>query len=226
MKIPLFIEVFGETAVGKSHFAASMPRPLIIDTTPKAESYVPARKVLGGEINGRWFHCRSLKQVRITLEQNLRRDDVATVVFDTSTDLVQLAKEEWLKEKGRERPLPFEYAEIYSKVDELINKVFEAKKNLVFTAIMKDEYIETVEGTKKTGRRVRSGYVKSPFMVDILIKISLVQKGDKIERIYKVLKNRFRDMTGDEWISQLDVSEGLWKGIVKLTGYSEEELVT
>ncbi|MEM2266406.1 MAG: AAA family ATPase [Candidatus Hadarchaeales archaeon] len=220
MKIPLFVEVIGEPAVGKTHFAAGFPRVFFIDTTPKAESLVVVRKVIGEEFEKRWVNCPSFEAVRKAVGEAVKREDVATVVVDTSSKLQEMAKAEWLRErKGRERPLPFEYVEIREKIDRLIEAVVSSGRNLVFTSVLKDEYDPS---GKKTGRRIRDGYVKTPYMVDLMLKIVLEDKGNEVVRRCLVLKNRFRDRAGKEWIGEIEPS---WSGVVKATGLGAEEVV-
>ena len=220
MKIPLFVEIFGEPATGKTHFSLLFPSPVILDTTPKGEALVIVRKLYPNEVDKRWIPVRSFKDIRLAVEKYCNEPWVKTIVVDTSANLQDLAILEWLSErKGRERPLPFEYKEIRDKIDRVIEYVMQHERNLVFTSQMKDEY--TADG-KKTGRRVRDGYVKTPFMADIVLRMVLLE-GNPVQRKVVVVKNRFRDMANpQEWISEI---RPCWEDIIKLTGLPEEVLV-
>jgi len=213
MKKPLFVEIIGETTTGKTTLASKFPRPLFIDTTPSRESFPIFESVVGKEeALKRYRHVESLEEIRKAIQT---ATDTATVVIDTSTDLQKLALKEWLKENpDRKRPLPVEYGEIRRKIDDLIYDVIGKRMlNLVFTSQMTDEY--DAEG-KKTGRRIRDGYVKAPDMAGIRLLLKFEQdKNGALKRVCKVIKNRYRDITNpNEYIEYLD--DLSWAGIKKL----------
>jgi len=218
MKKPIFCEIIGETTTGKTTLASKFPRPRLIDTTRARESFQIFESIVGKEeALKRYRHVESLEEIRKAIQN---ATDTATVVIDTSTDLQKLAVKEWLKENpDRKRPLPIEYGEIRRKIDDLIYETIGKRMlNLVFTSQMTYEYDS--EG-KKTGRRVRDGYVKAPDMcgIRLLLKLEPVknEKGDEIgiKRTCKVIKNRYRDATNPkEYIEYLD--DLSWSGIKKL----------
>lgn len=230
VKIPLLVEIIGEAGVGKTHLGCLFPNPIILDTTPKGEALPVVRKLHPKDWKKRWVPIRTLTDLKQTIEMIISKKEFKTVVVDTSANLQDLSKKEWLKRhSGREKPLPFEYVEIREPIDELVSRITkDAMINLVMTSQMKDEY--GPDG-KKTGRRIRDGYVKLPFMADIRLYIELKQipyvEGGmtkyKYERIVHVIKNRFRDPANpNEWISRIKPT---WEDIVKLTGLEEEDLV-
>lgn len=221
-KIPLMIEIIGEAGVGKTHMALQFPRPIVFDTTPKGEALPVVIKLFGAEkAREIWQPVYTLNELKQKVGLALSSGKYATIIIDTSANLQDMSKKDWLKQKGREKPLPFEYVEIREPIDELIETITKKYgKNLVFTSQMKDEY--GPDG-KKTGRRIRDGYVKLPFMCDIRLYIELRKNNDKYERIVHVVKNRFRDKASDEWIPTISPT---WEDIVKLTGLPEEVLVT
>ena len=237
MKIPLFVEIFGEPEVGKTYLSAHFPKVLYLDTTAKREAYPVVRSVIGDEIDKRYIWVTSFSDVRNAVVR-LKGDTEGfykTVVVDTSADLQKLAVQEWLKEhKGRERPLPFEYGEIRAKIDEFISSVVRMERNLVFTSQMKDEYSTGTDPmgrvvSVKTGRRVRDGYEKTRFLADLRIYLSLREdEGGKFVRKSIVVKNRFRNRSdSNSFIFELPSYD--WEGIKKLviceTGLKEDEIV-
>lgn len=235
IKVPLFVEVIGEAAAGKTHLSCIFSKPAVLDTTPKKESYVILRK-LYPDWKRRHHPIRSLEDVRTALKFiKTAPNDFKTVVVDTSADLRDLASKEYLDEKrkaGKEREsvMPREYKWVNEKVDAIIDEVqSELKLNLVFISQMKDEWV----GDKSTGRRIRRGYPSANFQADIRLFLQIENKVDektmkvipnRYKRTCRVIKNRFRDQTNEEeWIPVL--KELNWKGIVELSKLEESEVV-
>lgn len=235
MKIPLFVEIFGEPEVGKTYLSAHFPKVLYLDTTAKREAYPVVRSVVGDEIDKRYVWVTDFNDIRLSLNRVKGNPDFfKTVVVDTSTDLQKLAIKEWLREhKGRERPLPFEYGEIRAKIDEFISEVMRLECNLVFTAQMKKEYQMGTDAMGRptaipTGKRIRDGYEKTPFMADLRIYLALKEEGGKYVRKSIIVKNRYRDRTdSNSYIFELPSYD--WEGIKKLVvwekGLKEDEIV-
>jgi len=235
-KVPLFVEIIGEPSVGKTHLSCLFPKPALLDTTPKGEGYYIIRKLYPEEWKQRYFRVRCFKDVMIALEYvRKRRDFFKTVVVDTGADLRSLAIDACLEELRKEKPerqrlMPEEYSCVNKKVNGFIDEVTDPERlcmNLVFTAQMKDEWVDR----RPTGRRVRDGYPKANFQADIRLYLELKRKVDEktmkylegYERVCRVIKCRFRDMTSEEWIAEL--KELNWEGIKKLTKLKEEEIV-
>lgn len=236
-KVPLFVEVIGEPAVGKTHFSCLFPSPALLDTTPKGEGYFVLRK-LHKDWKRRYFRVRSFEDIRKALKYiKVNKDAFRTVVVDTAADLRGLAIKECLEELRKEKPerqrlMPEEYSCVNEKVNGFIDDVTDPEgelcMNLVFTAQMKDEWIDR----KNTGRRIRDGHPKANFQCDLRFFLQLKRKidektmqyKDEYERHCRVVKNRFRDMTdAEDWVKELeDLS---WKGVKALTKLGEGEFV-
>jgi len=236
--IPLFLEIIGEPAVGKTHLASLFPKPALLDTTTKGESYSVFSK-LHSDWKRRYFRIRCLEDVRITLKYvKQNKEDFKTVVFDTSADLREMGSKEYLNEqrkagKEREAIIPVEYRWVNEKINGFIDEVTDVEKglgmNLVFTSQMRDEWREG----KSTGRRIRKGYPDANFQSDIRLFLQLTQKVDEktmqlipneFERKCQVIKCRFRDQANKEdWVAEL--KELNWKGIVELAKLKEGQIV-
>ena len=227
MKIPLLIEVIGETGVGKTHFCLTFPDVYLIDTSPKMEAYAVALKL--NKLD-RYCTVGAYTDITTKIDELIKRNDVKTVAIDTGANLQGLAALhylELLEEKGkkREKIIQVEYGRVRDLVDqEIIRKVILNDKNLVITSRLKDEYIDG----QKTGRRERDGYPRLPDQADIRLYIELVE--DKtfgtFSRVIHVIKNRFIDRTSKDWIPKLsrNDAEGV-KELVLKSGISEEYLV-
>jgi hypothetical protein len=123
MKQPILVEVYGEPECGKTHFCFSGAElgynPFLIDTTPKAEGQAIAIKFFGDKYNEHYARARTLSDVRKYVDFALN-NGYNIISIDTSANLQDMAIEEWKKEKGRDRPLPFEYGDIRDKVDNAV----------------------------------------------------------------------------------------------------------
>jgi hypothetical protein len=225
----VLVEIIGEPESGKSHLSLLFPRPFLLDTTVKQEA-LPIIRKLHTDWEKRYKPVRSWEDLEKEVESAVAREDVATIVFDTSMDLQDLAAIHWLKEKKKESVFPItQYKHVRDKIDVIINQVQKAEKNMVVTAGMKDEYIQD----KKTGKRIRDGYARMPQQADIRLYLRIAEKTKVSEsgiavteyvRECVVVKNRFRDKAGKDWIPNLNPVD--WKTLMQATGLSEEEWVT
>jgi len=226
VKIPIMVEIIGEPGTGKTHLSLTFPNPLLIDTTPKMESLVVAKKLYPEDWQKRYRHVNTMQQLRAAVEYGIR-EGFKTVIFDTSPDLQRLAVNEWLQETGKEKPYPIVvFGQIRDKVDKVIYRVVSAERNVVFTSQLKDEYV----GGEKTGRRERDGYKRLDFMCDIrlYLKIVEVKEGSKkkYKRVAKVIKNRFLDVLSPDYVWEIvNPSFEDIKKLVLLGGLSEDDLV-
>jgi hypothetical protein len=245
-KVPLFVEIIGEPAVGKTHLSCLFPKPAVIDTTASKESYIILRKLFPAEWKKRFFPVWNLENIRKALEEIIKNKEMyRTVVIDTSADLRDFAADEYLAElnkqgKNREAVMPKEYKWVNQKIDRIIDKAKVIPKpdtkdmekylqlNLVFVSQMKDEW----SGEKPTGKRIRKGYPNANFQSDIrlflqmesVVDLTTMRTTGKFKRKCLIVKNRFKDQASEAWVSELDPIN--WSGIItKLTDLKEGEIV-
>ena len=228
MKVPLFIEVIGENATGKTHFiVAECPDPFLIDLSPKGEGKAIILKYYPDEIEKRYIHIRtvlgaynSLQSIRNAVKGAVEAGR-KTIGFDPTPYLRVAAEEEVKMEHGKvngasgiKEPLKMVYpitlfGDVYTKVDSIIGSIIDSGVNVVFTAQLKDEYIRDV----RTGVRIRDGHRRADFIADYRILLILEEENDEMVRKAKVVKNRFVDRVNEnEWTDYLaDIS---FNGIV------------
>lgn len=159
------LDVCGDEGLGKTHFACTFPKPLIIGDT-EYKAYTTASKFEGVL----WKRVGTFDDFRQLVYHAIDNDDIRTVVIDSGGDLVQLAGSEWNAETGKNYRFPISnYGNAYDKIDELVLELEEARKYFVSTSRLKDEWIQDVS----TGRRIRDrfgGITPSPLRIQ---KISL-----------------------------------------------------
>jgi len=229
LKIPLLVEVIGESESGKTHFSCTAPRPFLVDTTVKQEA-LPIIRKLHSDWEKRYVSVRIWEELEAAIERAVQSIDVATVILDTSMDLADLAASHWLKEKKKEAVWPItQWKHVRDKIDMLINKVTaQSGRNMVLTAGFKDEWVQD----KRTGKRIRDGYIRLPQQADIRLYIKILEKTKTLEsgiavtlyeRECQIVKNRFKDRAGKDWIPMLNPVD--WKTLIAATGIKEEELV-
>jgi len=200
MKIPLQIEVYGESGVGKTYFCTTSPNPVLIDVSPTAESKVNA--ILSG---CKYFQCASLQDVRDAVEF-AKDENYSSVCIDPSIYLQPLAVEEWLVEENAQRRkadkslltsvYPFQrYGDVRRKVDDIFTDVIGSEMNLICTSQMQDYY----DGDKKTGKRVPAGYSKLDFQSHIRLRIAIIAN----KRVCFVRKNRFVDVLSEKYFKKI-----------------------
>jgi hypothetical protein len=207
--LPVLVEIAGEPGVGKTHLSLTFPKPYIFDTTPKREAEIVAYKVLGADAKNRYQWVKNYQILVNALNKVLQEPEVKTVIIDTGSDLQGMAVEYDIKQRERQKLMPYEYGRIREMIDEdITEKVVAVGKNLVMTSQMDDEYVNGV----KTGRRIIKGYKRMAHQADIRVYMTLgaaeieVMPGGlavyvtpkpslKPERKALVIKNRFVDMT-------------------------------
>ena len=190
-KIPVFgVEYFGSEGVGKTHASLTFPSPALCDTQGKG--YIVMRKFE----NKNWFFVQNFEDVIRFFKTAIHNDDIKTIIFDFSKDVYEMAEKFTMDELQRDtlwsKAGGVMYSRVNLKIDYFIQRAREYNKNIVFISPLKDEYI----GNNYTGRRVRDGYKKSPYQMDIMIKIQrgIDWKGKwyNVDNIYgKVVKNGF-----------------------------------
>jgi len=194
---PIWIEISGEFDYGKTHLACTFPNPAFADTEQKAWI------VLEKFNNPRWFPVKTFQDFRDFVAICEKSDDIQTIVIDSGSDLVDLAYKEHVEVDRRPTyPIYYAYGKIYEKIDTLVSRIKLTGKHFVVTSRLKDEYVVKDfdrEGNpiyEKTGRRLRDGYKKFPWNLEILLRLEKgVKIGDKVyypERIFgRVIKNNF-----------------------------------
>ena len=194
------IEYFGESEMGKSHSEFTYPNVAVCDTISEGEVYQIAEK-FGNKMVMR---ATTFDDVRRFVSYCVTNPKIESIAIDSGADLVDMAEAEWLKEKHRQSVFVpgeggFQWAEVYEKIDELIQKVKIANKYLIVTSKMKDEWVD-VEGqteSVRSGRRVRDGYKKFPFGLSVRVHLEhgVIDKEGRThfeDRIFgKVIKNRW-----------------------------------
>lgn len=187
------LDVCGPEGSGKTHFALTWPGDIVfIDTELKAEAVIP--KFIG-EKNILWKPAESFADIRNAVDDALRRPEVNTIIIDSGADLASMASEEWCTENGKRSVYPItQYQHVYNKIDELSGKIKKARKFLVSTSRMKDEWI----GDASTGNRIRDGYKRFPWDLHFAIEIQWGFRDTTTGRMWyqdrrfgRVIKNGF-----------------------------------
>jgi len=161
-KDALFIEVAGPPKYGKTHFTCTFPKPAMADTEGKGW------RVLQKFNNSNWFRIEKFSELRQFVNSCILNDEIETLIFDSGSDLREMAEKEWCEEQGKERVYPIVlYGQVYSKIDNLFREIRKAEKHLATTSRMKDVYL----GEQKTGVITRDGYKKVPYQADITIEL-------------------------------------------------------
>jgi len=185
---PIFLEVYGEPGVGKTHLACTFPKPF-----------------MGLSVDDRYAWVQNYEEFKSAVLRAIAREDVKTVVIDSCTPLQDFAAEYWCKKYGKERVYPVvAWGQVRKLIDEVINLIAKYRKNCVFTSQMKDVY------DKETGQKIgrdRDGYIKVPFTVDIQVELRILPRDQaqryvkeiksqgKYVRVAKIHKNRLLDIT-------------------------------
>jgi hypothetical protein len=111
---------------------------------------------------------KNFHDLRKGINWAVKQDNIDTIVIDSGGDLRDLASDEWLAETGKERIFPIvQWHEIYSKIDEITDLAKDSGKHFIVTGRLKDEYVQDTS----TGRRIRDGYKKYPWTLNMGLRI-------------------------------------------------------
>lgn len=164
------IEIIGEPDFGKTHFGATFPKALFLDTEKKADIVLEKFPNVGHL----WKKVSSWDDFRDAVDWVCTQPDIKTVIIDNDDDIQDLAIEKWSSEHGGKKPIAFDahggvitvlYAQVYKLIDDLKTDIENAGKYLVCTCRLKDEYIANIN----TGRRIRDGYKKFPWSLKMAV---------------------------------------------------------
>ncbi len=159
-------DICGREGTGKSHFARTFPGDFIwVETPPefgKASKLLRKFKyVYKDTSNVDLKQAHTFHDIRLCVEDALRRPEIQTIVIDSGSDLRMMAGKEWMMEESKRKnkviravhpPTQWQYPN--AKIDALISSIKEAEKYLVVTNRMKDEYIND----NSTGKKIRKGH--------------------------------------------------------------------
>lgn len=197
---PVFsIEYSGEPSYGKTHNLFTYPNVAVADTISEGDAHLIAKKFGNPKV----LKAGTFDDLKRFVSYCCKSPKIESVGIDSGSDLVEMAKIEWLQETGRKSVyVPgkggFQYAQVYSKIDKLVQDIKMANKYFVTTSALRDEWMKGVgsDESHKTGRRIRSGYHKFNFGLSVNIRLEnglLID--DKLHfenHIFgRVMKNRF-----------------------------------
>lgn len=184
-KKAIVLELISEAECGKTDFCSRIPNVLLCDLTPTMESNVIFAKYNEGTyFDSHYMWCPTFKDITDAIR--FMSDDVRTFVVDGSQYITEMAEKQWCDEqpKKREAALQREYGELYNMVREkILFPLIRKPCNIVFTSVMKDEWISD----ERTGKRERHGF--KPF--DVFRDVGIFLYKENGIRKNLVVKNRF-----------------------------------
>jgi hypothetical protein len=193
-RVGLVALYYGEAGTGKTYNALSFPAPmLVLDTEHRCELVL---KQMKEDKEVYIATVTSMKDITdgINAFYKLTKDllgktdfaDNPTIVIDSASIIYQLAQEQYLADTNSQKIYPqFAWGKVYDILDSLVQKIRFLGYNLVFTAQMKDEFIEQ----QKTDRRVVDIYKRIPYWADAIIECTYDKEANK--RKLTVIKNGY-----------------------------------
>jgi len=195
------IEYFGESETGKTHCENTYPNVAICDTISQGDVWQIAEKFNNKMV----MRAKTFDDIRRFIQYCVTNPKIESIAIDSGADLRDMAETEWLKEHRNRKSVyvpgegGFQWAEVYDKIDELIQRVKASNKYLIITSQLKDEWMKTLEQKEavKTGRRIRDGYKKLVWGLSVRVQLvnGITDTEGRVhfeDRIFgKVVKNRF-----------------------------------
>ena len=195
---PMVVLLIGPPGIGKSYMACTFPSPAICDTEMKGEKnwrvFYSGRgkgqRVSGnGEvedyewttdgvtpINSRLYHSEEWGDVAAFYDRYIDDQTVRTLVFDSETDLREMAELWTLQETGKKTLYGGDaggakpYAQVFGKLKYILLNSKRRGKHLVYTAKEKPVYDRA---GNKTEEMAHDGYSKQGFYSGYVIHMQL-----------------------------------------------------
>jgi len=168
--------IIGREKQGKTHFALTAPGPIaIFDADYGLEGVVgkftkekkvlvyridmpyPESKTAGKEASDIW------DQVHEAFDEVLRNSEIRTVIFDTASELWEIARLAYLGKLEQVKPI--HYGMVNAAFRRFLKKGLDSDKNILLIQKMKAEYIND----SRTGDYEMAGFGDTPHIVQALI---------------------------------------------------------
>jgi hypothetical protein len=168
---PCAVMVSGPTKAGKSHWSLfQMPEPVYCADTERRNHTVVSKARQAGRVI-RHKYCDCLKDVRTVVQVALKEaegDRPGTFVFDSASDLLSWAEDEYLQQSKADKIYPkVVWARVYKKLDVLIEALKSRGFCVVFLCREKAEY----RNDQPTGKVVHEGYKRLPYKSDLVLRL-------------------------------------------------------
>lgn len=196
-KKPIIVELVANWECGKSHFCSCIPASAMVDLTTRSESDVIFLKNrTEKEYEELYYPAENLNGI-LRFIRDLP-ENITTICFDGSANLLSYIEEQWCSENNRKQALQVEYGKLYEVLStKIIKPIIKRPSNLVFTSSLKEEYIGGVDAngratSVKTGKKERQGIKPMSYICDVSINLYFDENG---HRTNKITKNRFISRT-------------------------------
>ena len=168
------IVIAGPEGSGKTHLACSMSEinPVyVLDTEYRAVQVT--KKFQDGKFKVKHKVCRNYPELVIAAKAILKRATPGTIVIDSGSDLQTFAEIYYLHRTKMDKVYPmFNWSEVWTLCNALIDEIKFSPFNLVVTARVKEEYI----GDKPSGRIIPRLYNTLPYKADLGIQFQSLSK--------------------------------------------------
>lgn len=209
------IEYYSESEKGKTHDSLTFPNVAICDTLSEGEVWQVAKK-LGVQMV---FQARTFDDIERFINSCITNPKVESIAIDSGADLREMAEASFqkrtpeqmnvLRTKDELRTRPSLWSQdaggvqwrwVNNLIDNVINKVKLAKKYLIVTGRLKDEWVKNPDDGKwmRSGERIHDGYGKFEYGYGLSVRIRLTDGIEVDGKRYftdwvfgKVIKNRF-----------------------------------
>jgi hypothetical protein len=158
--------IIGEQGLGKTHLACT-------SATESSPTYLMDTELRAQIVASKFPHVKRRKthtfmEAVIFMRAVKARFPKGTFVWDSGSDIQQFAEMQYLDETKAEKVYPiFNWAEVWSKCDKLIDEAKSDGWNLIATARMKDEYVNEKSTGKKKPRIYEGLKYKCDFAIII-----------------------------------------------------------
>lgn len=164
------IVIAGPEGTGKTHLACTMNEvnPVyVIDTEYRAVAVT--KKFQSGKFPVKHKVCSDYQSLVVAAKAVLRNSMPGTIVIDSGSDLQTFAEIYYLKRTKMDKVYPvFNWSEVWTLCNTLIDDIKFSPFNLVVTARVKEEYT----ADKATGRIIPRLYSTLPYKADLGIQFT------------------------------------------------------
>jgi len=187
--------IYGESGTGKTVTSLQFPNPVVVDMERGTEHYAGT-----GKFKFDVLRTTSPTTVKQAIDELIKEPlDYKTLVIDPITVFYDQVMDQHIlrKRKRSGNPsdtlAPLDYKPIHGEMKNFINKLIALDMNIIITAHSATMYSNDPGEFMKIVGTKPDGYKKLPYMMDVVLELTIAKDGKRIANVIKDRTNKLPD---------------------------------